>query len=152
MNPLKLASIREGVVDFGIATQPFLPMRPNVHEHWFPAQRLGARHTQPSQEHIGGLDGVLRSDLRRDVVAKKRGSSGAEGGISLWDDSFGFEEPHEIVVGVIQVKLELTSGGNVESINPLDKSAVWDQGTDLINGGDDGGVRQDLLQLLLGKV
>ena len=60
----------------------------------FPVKKLGIGHTQPSQEHVGGLDGVLRSDLHRDVVTEKRGSSRAERGISLWDNSFGFEELH----------------------------------------------------------
>ena len=86
--------------------------------------RPGVGHTQPSQKHVGGFDGVLRSYLHRDVVTEERGSSRAEGGVSLWDDSFGFEEPHQFVVGVIQVKLELTSGGDVESINPRGKSAI----------------------------
>lgn len=45
MNPLKLASIRDGVADFGITTHPFLSARPkNAHKYLLPGQGVECRY------------------------------------------------------------------------------------------------------------
>ena len=71
-------------------------------------KRSDKRRTQPGQEHISGLQVVLGSDFHRDFVIEKWGSGGPEGGISLWDNSPGFEVLHKFMVWIVQVKFKLT--------------------------------------------
>ena len=119
MKPLKFASIREGLTDLGRTTHPFLSAEAKRSKNTRYSQpsasgweedRTG-KLTQPSEEYIGGFHVMLGSDFYCDLFIEKRCSSRSEGRVSCWDDSFGFEVFHEVMVGVIQVELKLTTTG-----------------------------------------
>ena len=97
---------------------------------------------------------MLGGNFHRDLVPKEWGPGGTERRVSLRNDSLRSEELHEFVVGVVQVKFELYRAAKMTSLSiPRRKSAEGGQGTDLVDGGNDGSVRKDLfLQLLLGEV
>ena len=115
-------------------------------------KRSDKRRTQPGQEHISGLQVVLGSDFHRDFVIEKWSSGGPEGGVSLWDNSLGFEVLHEFMVWIVQVKFKLTKRRD-PSIPDTKSAKNSYQSTNLVNSGNDGCIRQDLFfQLLLGEV
>ena len=110
--------MREGVMDFGRTTHPFLSKRPKKQTRILVRARILSKNgvskgrTQPSQQHISGLNGVLGCDFYRDLVVEEWTSNRSEGRVSLWDDSLGFEVLYELMVGIIQVKLELKANEN----------------------------------------
>lgn len=82
------------------------------------------RHQVPKQD-VGDLQSVLFGDGRRGLVLPERGVGRSERRVRLDGDALGLAEVDELGLVVVQVKLEL------------------------VHGGDNGGVGEDLAELRL---
>lgn len=50
---------------------------------------------------------VLGGDFHRNFILEKWRFDGSKGRVSLWNDSFGLEVFHELVVWIVQVEFKL---------------------------------------------